>query len=302
MSYPKSVQHLALGLGLALGALHFAGGQAETSIPKEATGVAIESNVIYGMYSGTALLLDVHRPKRANGKGIVVVPGSGWHSPLGYGATGLKDTRSVETWGALTEAGYTLFIVNHRAAPRFQYPDAVQDVQRAVRFVRANAARFGVDGARLGALGHSSGAHLVSMLGTLSGEGDPGDTDPVNRVSARVQVVVAGAGALDLTLFDHPSATAMIAAFLGQTRRRDSDALYREASPISHVSAGSAPFLLVHGDADEGVPIANSERMYEALKKAGVDAELVRLPGAGHADFPVRLAVPWLNRHLLEVR
>ena len=129
--------------------------------PVSITPLMVERNVIYGMYSGFALLMDVHRPVRPNGYGIVFVAGSGWQAPLDYGATPLKDTQ-IPLWGPpLVAAGYTVFAVNHRAAPRFHYPAAVEDVQRAVRFIRYHAKVYGIDPARLGGLGGSSGGHLV---------------------------------------------------------------------------------------------------------------------------------------------
>src|SRR5687767_15605995 len=86
----------------------------------------IEKNVIYGMYSGSALLMDVHRPETPNGSGILVVSGSGWQAPLGYGAAGLKDDAANAAWtSTLLRSGYTVFAINYRAAPRFHYPAAI---------------------------------------------------------------------------------------------------------------------------------------------------------------------------------
>ncbi len=150
----------------------------------------IESNRVYGMYSGLALLMDVHRPEKSNGYGIVQINGSGWHRPMSYDAVPLKDGPQTSMYAApLVEAGYTVFSINHRAAPRFQYPAAVEDAQRAVRYVRFHAEEFGIRPDRIGAVGGSSGGHLVSLLGVLDGWGDPEDPDPVNRESAKVQCV-----------------------------------------------------------------------------------------------------------------
>jgi acetyl esterase/lipase len=104
---------------------------------------APERGVVYGMYSGLALLMDIYRPQTPNGVGIVYVPGSGFHTPLGYDAQPI--TRYINPYvPAFTRAGYTVFVINHRSAPRFRYPAAVEDVQRAVRFVRHHAARYGI--------------------------------------------------------------------------------------------------------------------------------------------------------------
>src|SRR5215831_8048288 len=133
----------------------------------------VETNVVYGMYSGTALLLDVHYPERPNGFGIVFIPGSGWNAPLGYSAAPLKESPQVAMYvPSLTQAGYTVFAITHRATPTFRYPVPLEDVQRAVRFIRHNASKYGIDSARIGGSGGSSGAHLVSLLATLDGMGD----------------------------------------------------------------------------------------------------------------------------------
>jgi hypothetical protein len=154
----------------------------------------VGTNVVYGMVSGTALLMDVHHPARPNGFGIVFIAGSGWNAALGYAAPPLKQSPQVAMYApSLLEAGYTVFAITHRATPTFRYPAPVEDAQRAVRFIRHNAARFGIDAARIGGSGGSSGAHLVSMLATMDGSGDSSDPDPVNRESAKLQCVVARA-------------------------------------------------------------------------------------------------------------
>ena len=110
---------------------------------------------MFGTYSGLALLLDVYKPTTtSNGYGIVVVPGSGWHTGLAYDSNLLKQSKEFSRYvERLNGAGYTAFVITHRAAPRFHFPDAVEDAQRAVRYVRQNAARYGIHADRLGALG-----------------------------------------------------------------------------------------------------------------------------------------------------
>lgn len=270
----------------------------------------VERNIIYGMYSGTALLLDAYVPDKANGYGIVFISGSGWHAPQEYGAVELKSGPQTKMYApALLDAGYTVFSLNHRAAPRFRYPAAVEDVQRAVRFIRHNASRFGIHPDWIGASGGSSGGHLVSMLGVLDGRGDPHDPDPVNRESARVQCVVARAAPVDLLKIPGPGA---ITSFLGMpapAKDRESSIeykTYRDASPVYHVSKTTAPFLLIHGDADDTVSIRHSESMEKALRDAGVEVKFLRIPGGTHGpDFgkppnpPDYMGemVRWFNQH-----
>jgi acetyl esterase/lipase len=269
----------------------------------------VESNVIYGMYSGLALLLDVHYPEQPNGYGLIHISGSGWRAPLGLDASPLKESGHVQIEGQpLVEAGYTLFTINHRATPRFHYPAPVEDAQRAVRYVRYHAAKYGIDPDRIGAIGGSSGGHLVSMLGVLDGRGDPEEESPINRLSAKVQCVVARAAPSSfVTEWGRVGAPTMLLgavvppdAELGSIEYRRA----REASPIAHVSPGDPPFYLVHGEADDVVPITHSEAMAEALRKAGVPVEFRRVPGVGHGpgllgDAALRAEVrAWFDVHL----
>ena len=254
-----------------------------------------ESNVIFGMHSGLALLMDVYKPAQPNGYGIVVIPGSGWHTTVGYGARPLKDSNEfLKHTRLLGSHGYTVFAITHRAAPLFRYPDAVHDAQRAVRFIRHNAKRFGIRADRIGALGGSSGGHLVNMLGTLDGKGDPESPDAVEQESAKVQTVVSLYGPSDMRKVDTPFGSVSVTSFLGnRPPRRDAPKnsyearLYAEASPVEHVSPDDPPFLLIHGDGDAVVPYSQSEIMEAALKKAGVAVKLIRVPGGGHGTaFP----------------
>jgi acetyl esterase/lipase len=266
-----------------------------------------ESNVIFGAYSGLALLMDVYKPASPNGYGIVVIPGSGWHAPLPYNANLLKQSREFSLYmQRLNAAGYTTFVITHRAAPRFHFPDAVEDAQRAVRYVRQNAARYGIDKDRIGALGGSSGGHLVSMLGTLDGVGSADSQDPVEQQSSKVQCVVALYPITDPAKVVTVSGLQLVTSFMGAPARFDPKR-FRDAAPVTHVTADDPPFLLIHGDADKTVPYSQSEAMEAALKKAGVTVKLVRVPGGDHgSDFPGNtqkmdwpaMALEWFDTYL----
>ncbi len=268
----------------------------------------VDRNVVYGMYSGLALLLDVYYPENPNGYGVIHISGSGWARPLGLDARMLNHQEHVSLEGAaLVQAGYTLFSINHRATPRFTYPAAEADVQRAVRFIRYHAQDYAIDPDRIGAVGGSSGGHLVSMLGVLNGDENTFDNHPINQVSAKVQCVVARAAPM---YFDEHG---IGANFLGIASREIANKnsaehkLAKDASPISHVSSDDPPFLLLHGDQDEIVPITMSEKMKEALNKVGVPNKLLVVDGAGHGPrFPGAKNLPdlgaervnWLNKYL----
>jgi acetyl esterase/lipase len=276
----------------------------------------VESNVVYGMVSGTALLMDVHHPARPNGFGIVFIAGSGWNAQLGYSAPPLKQSPQVAMYApSLLQAGYTVFALTHRATPTFRYPAPVEDAQRAVRFIRHNAAKFGIDAARIGGSGGSSGAHLVSMLATMDGGGDPTDPDPINRESAKLQCVVARAAPVDLLRIDTTAGATAVALLLGaradgSTPKGSSEyKIAAAASPITYVSPDDPPMLLLHGDADRTVPFHQSELMEAALKNANVPVKLIRIEGGDHGpDFPgaknppdyKQEIVKWFDAHLLK--
>jgi acetyl esterase/lipase len=281
----------------------------------------VDKNVVFGTYSGLALLMDVHHPARKNGRGVVVINGSGWQRPLGYDAPLLKDDeadRSVETLvQPALDAGYTAFVLTHRAAPRFTYPAAVLDVQRGVRYVRHHAADYGIAPDKLGAIGFSSGGYLALMLGLQDAPGNPGDADPVNREPARVQAVVAIDAPADLRALSLAGALfafQFIGAFAIDVATAQpfpagtaEEKLFREASPISYVSADDAPVLLIHGSADDLIPVAQAEVLAKSLRAAAVEERLEVVPNGQHVvwstpgvnwdAFPSMIS-QWLDAHL----
>lgn len=271
----------------------------------------IEKNVVVGTYSGLALLMDVHRPTRPNGYGVVYIAGSGWARPLGYDAELLSERQLSGYVTRLVEAGYTVFTLNHRAIPRFQFPGPLEDVQRAVRFIRHRARDYQVDPERIGAVGGSSGGHLVLLLGALDGRGDPTASDPVDRESAKVQTVVARAAPADLGRIKTHESSQLLPVLLGAFSLGDAQstesARYRQASPINFVTSDDPPVLFLHGDADDTIPFEQAELMSAALKSAGVPTTVIRVPGGGHGpDFPGATSPPnylgamvdWFARYL----
>jgi acetyl esterase/lipase len=248
------------------------------------------------MHGGLALLMDVYHPDAPNGYGIMVIPGSGWHQPRSYDAPPLNRPNGI--WQAilgkdlLLENGYTLFVVNHRSSPVFHYPDAVEDVQRAVRFVRRHAGQYGIAPDKVGAIGHSSGAHLVCMLGLMDGAGNRHDSSPINQESSKVQAVVALSAPTDLTAFatgsdgDRGAVCSFVGSYIAFFRPKEIQqaeySTFTEASPATYVSPDDPPFLLVHGDADRVVPFSQCEILVKKLTKVSVPVEFVRIEGGDH--------------------
>jgi len=274
----------------------------------------VEKNIVYGMVSGLALLMDVHYPEKPNGRGVVFVAGSGWQARGIYSAPALKE-QQIGDWGpALLSAGYTVFAINHRASPRFHFPAPLEDVQRAVRYIRHNAAQYSIDPNKLGGLGGSSGGHLIGLTAMMAAKGITGDPDPVNRQPATLQCVVLRAAPSDLAKMIGGSTlgTAAVVSFLERVPMSPEDqATYRAASPVTHIKVGGSPVLLIHGDADDTVPFQQSVAFEAELQAAQVPVKLVRIPGGAHGSdfgrngkpheaFPQAKseAIAWLTLHL----
>jgi dipeptidyl aminopeptidase/acylaminoacyl peptidase len=175
-------------------------------------------------------------------------------------------------------------------------PDAEADVRLALRWVRLHADELGIDAERLGVYGGSAGGHLSLMLGVVSDAGLAED-DPVLRSPSRVAAVVAYYPPVDLRTWAGPSERFPALDFAPE--------LAEGISPVLHATPDDPPTLIVHGDADRLVPVSHGERMYAALQEAGVESELVVIPGGDHgftrAEDRARaeaLMVAWFDRLL----
>jgi acetyl esterase/lipase len=188
--------------------------------------------------------------------------------------------RTATQFQGLLDKGFTVIPVRHGSSPKYVIPEIVADVRRAVRFVRFNATKWGIDKERLGVHGGSAGGHLSLVLGTASDAGDPNATEPFMRESNRVASVVAYFPPVDLRQMARgPVPAAPGQRFPALNFEREKAADY---SPLVHVTRDDPPTLLIHGDADELVNISHSQRMFKALQEAGVKSEFITLPGAAH--------------------
>jgi acetyl esterase/lipase len=281
----KIARLLSIALPLALHATLALAEERARLIPVE-----IDSDVVYGHKMGMALTFDVLKPAKANGAGVLYMVSGGWISRWS------PPEQVAERLDDLLQNGFTVFAVRHGSSPLFKVPDAVDDVRRATRYIKANAAEWGVDADRLGVFGGSAGGHLSLMLGTSGDPGDPAAEDPILRHSSKVAAVVAYFPPVDLTTVTGPNDRFPALDF--------DPALSQSVSPIFQVSADDVPSLMIHGDQDDLVPVRNSQRIVEAFKGVGVATELIVLAGAKHgfegeqAELASQAMVRWFQTHL----
>lgn len=261
----------------------------------------IVADVVYGHKDGMALTYDVFEPEEPNGGAVLFMVSGGWFSVWQEPAQRQPSLQS------LLDAGFTVFAVMHGSAPRFKVPEAVSDVRAAVRHIRANAHRYGIDDAKIGVFGGSAGGHLSLMLG-LNSEAEfdqPRPEDqrilaPIYSVDAEVDGSVAAVVAYfppaDLRNLAGPSERFPALDFAPEAAAA--------VSPILFISDDDPPTLLLHGDEDTLVPISNSEVLSAAFDEAGVENEFVVFKGAGHGFRGEQraeanaLMVSWFEAHL----
>lgn len=265
-------------------------------------------DVIYGRKFGTALTLDVFQPEKPNGFGIIFVVSGGWFS--GHEAI------NKLAYQAFLDRGYTVFAVVHGSQPKFQIPEIIQDMHRAVRFIRFNAKKFGIDPDHLGVTGGSAGGHLSLVLGTQLGRKDSPDAkDPIDRESSAVQTVACFFPPTDFLNYGKPGESGLgenvLAAFKSAFGKVPKDAeakekFGREISPIYFISSNTPPTLILHGDADKLVPIQQAESFLARAREAGVKTKLVVKKGEAHgwkdwvSDFA--LFVDWFDENLRGIK
>lgn len=274
-----------------------------------------KEDVIYGRKFGVALTMDVFIPKeKKNGAGIIFAVSGGWFSD--------KSAINPRFCHEFLRRGYVVFAVVHGSQPRFCIPEVLDDMNRAVRFIRHNAKNYGVDPERLGIAGGSAGGHLSLMQGCAPREGNPKAADPVERESSRIAAVacffpptdflnygekgkeVLGTSTLSgfKAPFDFIERDPKSGAFEKVTDPDKRREIGKKISPVYHVNEKSAPALIIHGDADTLVPLQQSELIIEKLKAAKVPCELVVKPMKGHG-WPdlvkdITILADWFDKYL----
>ena len=245
------------------------------------------------------LMMDVVRPRKQSGRlpAVVCIHGGGFRA-------GNRQSY-LPLCIRLAQHGYVAATVSYRLSPLDQFPAPVHDVKAAVRWLRANAARFGIDPDRIGVTGGSAGGHLALFLGLTGGIAEFEGSGPNPEQSSRVACVVNYYGPTDFTKSYGKSVDAaeVLPLFLGGDLEHDR-AAHIKASPLNWVSPSAAPVLTIHGTEDKYVAYEQAVWLNERLKAAGVETELETLEGAGHgfkgkdAERAERRLFEFFGKHL----
>jgi acetyl esterase/lipase len=238
--------------------------------------VAIEEGVVFGSGGGRELRCDIFtppgRPQRA--PGVLLVHGGGWRS---------GDRSQLRGYGVLLgREGYVCVASEYRLSPDYHWPAHIHDVKAALRWMRANADRLGIDPDRIAVSGNSAGAHLALMIAATPGDPDLEGEGGNPGVSTAVAAAIAIYPPTDLThlVGAGPQSDDAVRTFLGPDVTGETA---RRASPIAYVGGDFPPTLFIHGTADTVVNYRESLRMFDALEAAGAPVELHLYAGQPHA-------------------
>ena len=244
--------------------------------PGSAPPAAVRMTRTYKLLGSRRLRVDIYLP-RSEGRhpAIVFVHGGGWHT--GHRGAYTQSVPVSEVADDLARRGYAVFSIGYRLAPAALFPAAPNDVDDAIRWVRANAGRFAIDPRRIALMGNSAGGNLAALVGArAAGSWTTG---------ARVRAVVSYSGPMQLddleAIFAPRPGVSIIETYLG-CKPRECPHRYLSASPTTHLDASDPPMLIVNGS-EEIIPLSQAQTMTAALASAGIPHRLLVIPGTRHA-------------------
>lgn len=258
-----------------------------------ASHAGLTTDIEYAKVANESLKLDAYQPE---GPGpfpaVILVHGGGWRN--GDKSGGPKKGSIVPLFEPLQKAGFAWFSIDYRLAPKHTYPACIEDVEAAIRWIKAHATEYHVDRKRIALLGESAGGHLVALAAVRADD------------STRVAAVVPFFGVFDMTSFANRTGApdSAIAMLFGHEPDESIMPVLREASPITQVKSGLPHFLLLHGDADCTVPLEQTVRFLAKLRDVEVPSDLIVVPNAPHGmrtwttfmpDYRERI-VAWLEK------
>jgi acetyl esterase/lipase len=278
--------------------LALSGAWAQTNVDYKRT-----EDVIYGRKFGTALTLDVLQPAKPNGLGVIALVSGGWFSA--------HEAINPKTFQPLMAHGYTIFAVVHGSQPKYIVTEIEPDIHRAVRFIRHNAATYGVDPHRLGLTGGSAGGHLSLTMATQGRAGNPSAKDAVEQESSEVQCVACFFPPTDFLNYGQPGEDAVGVGVLKDFKSafgpladtaEGRQKLGHEISPIYFIHSNMPPILIIHGDADKLVPIYQSRMFVKRCEEVSSPAKLIAREGKVHGwagmEKDMEIFADWFDQNL----
>jgi pimeloyl-ACP methyl ester carboxylesterase len=273
------------------------------------------ADVVYGHDYGMAMTYDVYVPTHPNGAGIILINSGGWKSPYDtykvmdngkYRYTTDEEMLASDSWPILSPkklvlSGYTVFEVRHGSEPKFVMPEIASHVRRAVRYIVHHAMDYGVDSSRIGLWGGSASGHLALLIGLTSEIALQNAKEDWERNTISLSAIVVFAAPTDLQRFvtDNPR------EIENRPVLRLNEEQLKEYSPVHYATNDDPPTLIMHGSADETVPIVQGKSMHTALQGAGVTSEFVEFEKTTHSPTieqsskGIEKTLIWFHKYLM---
>ncbi len=276
-------------------ALQFA--SLQTSYATEPLPYTQKQDVVFAEVHGTGLLMDVFTPTGpANGLAIVDIASGAWYSDRGK----IRDHTLAQIYSTFCSRGYVVFAIRPGSKSRYTALEMDQNVKSGIRYVKERAEEYRIDANHLGLTGASAGGHLATLAALTPLAGDAGAKNKADRHDSTVAAVAVFFPPTDFIewregrMVDGKVLAPLLA--IGATSTQDGalreksneeiQTMARAISPLHRVNKPTIPFLLIHGDADEVVPLSHSQKLVDAIQAEGGSAELIVKAGGGH---------PWLT-------
>ncbi|WP_046215536.1 alpha/beta hydrolase [Paenibacillus wulumuqiensis] len=231
--------------------------------------------------NGSSLKMNILRPVSHIPLPLIVwVVGGSWVDVDNY--------KHVPVLSELAAQGYVIACIQYRTVNRAPFPAQLEDVKTAIRFLRTHAEEYGIDAEHVGVWGHSAGGHLAALAGVTGSQPEWDERGDWQGVSSQVTAVVDFCGPIDVQAdFQTEYELPVISLLMGGPIRHMADNA-AQSNPVTHIQAGDAaglpPFLIMHGDQDEMVPLRQSRFLYDALLEAGAETDMYVLEGARHSS------------------
>lgn len=247
--------------------------------------VQLQTDITYKKIGDRDLKMHLLLPKNNNRTlpVIIFIKGSSW------GKYKPQDTLGfIPQLVRFAKKGYIVASIEHRTSHEAKFPAQIHDVKAAVRYLKEKSDDYHINPNRIGVWGTSSGGHLAALLGTSCTAPELEGLPNTSKQSSCVQAVVDWYGPTDFLRMRkegynaevaHSAESILIGGPILQNKEK-----VKTANPITYITKNAPPFLIMHGDKDKRVPFNQSELLYEALKKNGVDVTLYKVKGGGHGS------------------